>query len=182
MIHIVNTGNNRPRCIEYRVYLITSISWITNEFKLQKCPTCETRSMIAFVDVKTCPSVDKLLGRLRLFIWLTSSSTLFMNSLMLSSDPGMRENYIFILVARTTPLFFSSKLVSGKPSSARKNALANIGITHHFRVSQQVSLHTFLRDLWEYCRTGIDRVQFSQLMKARTSWFLRGEHRTQARA
>jgi len=83
--------------------------------KFEKCTTCETLSIIALVDFKTCPSVDKLLGRL--LMWLTSSSTLFMNSLMLSPDSGMREKAIFILAARTTPLSVSSKLVSSNSSS-----------------------------------------------------------------
>ena len=142
-------------------------------FKFERCPTCETRSIIVLVDFRICPSVVKLLGRL--FMWLTSSSTLFMNSLMLSPDPGMREKAIFILAARTTPLSVSSKMMSSKWSSAWMDAITNIGsITHHFRVSLQLFLHTFLRELlsWEYWRAGIhDRVRFSHLMTARTSWF-----------
>ena len=112
MIHLVNTGNNGPRCIEYRVYLINLISRFT--IKLERCTTCETRSIIVLVDFKTCPSVDKQFGRL--LMWPTSSSTLLMNSFILSSDPGMRERAIFILAARTTPLSVSSKLVSSKSS------------------------------------------------------------------
>ena len=65
--------------------------------------------MIALLAFKTCPSVDMLLGRLRLFMWLTSSTTLFMNSLMLSLHPGIREKAIFILDVRTSPLSVNSK-------------------------------------------------------------------------
>ena len=84
-------------------------------FKFDIGTTCETWSIMALVDFKTCPSVVKLLGRL--LMWLTSSSTLFMNSLMLSPDPGVREKAIFILAA-TTPLSVSSKLMSSKSSLA----------------------------------------------------------------
>ena len=115
MIHLVNTGNNGPRCLEYRMCLITSISRFT--IMRFKFTTCETRSIIALVTFKTCPSVDKLLGRLLML--LTSSSTLFMNSLMLSPVPGTRERDNLILAARTTPLSVSSIMLSSKSSPAR---------------------------------------------------------------
>ena len=181
MIYLVKNGNNGPRCIEYRVYLITPISsFAIIGFKLERCTTCETWSIIVLVNCKTCPSVDKLLGNGRLLMWLTSSSTLFMNSLMLSPDPGTRDYDILILAARTTPLSVSSKLVSSGSSSVWMDSFANIG-TNHFRASPRLLLHAFLREPWNYCDNGIDRVQISQLMMARTSWFQRGEHR-QARA
>ena len=117
MIHLVKTGNNGPRCIEYRMYLITSISlFAIMRFKLARWTTCENLSIMSLVEFKTCPSVDnleKLLGRL--LMWLTSSSTFFMNSLILSPDPGMRERDIFILAAKEP---VRSSLVSNKLSSA----------------------------------------------------------------
>ena len=52
-----------------------------------------------------------------------------------------------------------------------------IGITHHFRASLRLFLHTFPREPWEYCRTDFHNgVQFSELMTVRTSWFW-GEYR-----
>ena len=172
MIHLVNEGNNGPWCIEYRVYLITSISlFAITRLKLERCTTCENWSIISLVDFKTCPSVDnldKLLGRL--LMRLTSSSTLFMNSsIVLSPDPGMREIAIFILAAREP---VRSNPVSNKLSSAWMHVLANIGITCHFRSSLQLFLHAFLREPWKNCRAGIrGGVQFSQLMRAQTCWF-----------
>ena len=120
MIHLVKTGNYGPRCIEYRMYLITSISrFAIMRFKLERCTTCENRSIIVLVNFKICPSVDgveKLLGRL--LMRLTSLSTFFMNVSILSSDSEMRERTIFILAARMPSLSVRSKLVSSVSSSA----------------------------------------------------------------
>jgi len=115
MIHLVNAGNNGPRCFEYRMYLITSIiSRFT--IKLEKCTTCENWSIIALVNFKTCPSVNKLVGRL--FMRPTSSSTFFINSSILSTDPEMLERSIFILAAMMPFLSVRSKLVSSSKSSS----------------------------------------------------------------
>ena len=62
-----------------------------------------------------------------------------MNSLIFEPDPGVREKAILILVAKTTPLSVSSKLVL-------MDALENIGITHHFQASLQLFLHAFLQE------------------------------------
>ena len=169
MTHQVKTGKNRPRCMEYRVHLVISISNLLMRFRHEICVTCETLSIIALVKFKTCTIVDELLGRL--LMGLTSSSTLFRNSSIVSPDPEMRERAIFILAATMPSLSVRSKLVSRKPSSVWMYALAKLGIACRFQASLQLFPRTFLREPWEYCRTGIDRVQFSQSMTARTSWF-----------
>ena len=116
IIHLVKTGKNRPRCMEYRVHLVISISNLLMRFRHEICITCETLSIIALVKFKTCTIVDELLGRL--LMGLTSSSTLFRNSSILSPDPEMRERAIFILAATTPSLSVRSKPVSSKTSSA----------------------------------------------------------------
>ena len=117
MTHLIKTGNNGPRCIEYRVYLIISIRFTIMKVKPERCTTCENWSIIALVAFKTCPicpSVDKLLGRL--LMRLTSSSTFFMNSSIFSLSPDleMPERTIFIFAARMPLLSVRSKLVSRK--------------------------------------------------------------------
>ena len=155
MIHLVKTRNNGPRCIEYRVYLLTSISrFSTTRFKLGKCTTFENWSIIALVDFKTCPIIDKLLLLGRLLIRLTSSSTFFMKSSISSlPDLDMPDRAIFILAARMPFLSVRSNLLSSKLSSAWMHTL--IGITRHFRASLQLFLHAFLQGPWEHRRTGI---------------------------
>ena len=127
MIHLVKTRNNGPRCIEYRVYLLTSISrFSTTRFKLGKCTTFENWSIIALVDFKTCPIIDKLLLLGRLLIRLTSSSTFFMKSSISSlPDLDMPDRAIFILAARMPFLSVRSNLLSSKLSSAWMHALPN---------------------------------------------------------